>query len=93
MASKTPARWFPAKLKHSLLFQALYRRQVLYCIIIIDHNTVMMIGKPALLYDETSPDWAPCLHLGYANNYSSDSAVKRYERAQKRKAISQVELS
>lgn len=45
-------------------------------------------GKPAYLYDTTSPDWLPTLNLGHDKSSSkrSSTADARYLRAKRRKA-------
>lgn len=50
------------------------------------YRTNNIVGKPASLEDETNPDWAPCLKLGYDRLGVSDSqSVARYARAQARR--------
>ena len=44
--------------------------------------------KPSLLYDDSSPDWVPSLHLGGAPELESTSlasAADRYQRAVQRR--------
>jgi len=45
-------------------------------------------GKPADLYDTTSPDWLPTLHMGHSKKTKNDQVVsaniERYERAAER---------
>ena len=43
---------------------------------------VIVSGKPAALFDQTNPDWAPSVNLGYQNTPQSS---RRYERATERK--------
>lgn len=46
------------------------------------------LGKPAKLFDETNPDWAPSLLLGYSAKNTDPSRHRRLEkrRAEKRQA-------
>ena len=49
-------------------------------------------GKPAGLYDVTSPDWLPTLNLGHSKHAvtcpsSSSSSTARYDRAQRRSTV------
>ena len=49
-------------------------------------NCVQYIGKPATLFDEYNPDWAPSMNLGYESPCSSTSAsVARHARLLSRK--------
>ena len=43
---------------------------------------VIVSGIPAALFDQTNPDWAPSVNLGYQNTPQSSG---RYERATERK--------
>ncbi|XP_067126808.1 uncharacterized protein [Centruroides vittatus] len=42
-------------------------------------------GKPSSLYDESSPDWVPTLHMGYESSHNLTANQERYERARNRK--------
>lgn len=42
----------------------------------------MFVGKPSALFDETNPDWAPSLRLGYS---CKRTGAARHERAEKRR--------
>ena len=48
------------------------------------------LGKPAALYDETHPDWAPTKNMGHSSSSvskpSSKSALARQKRAKERKS-------
>ena len=41
------------------------------------------IGKPALLYDSTNPDWVPTKEMGYKSSQAPDQ--QRYVRLENRK--------
>ena len=46
-----------------------------------------MSGKPADLYDQTSPNWLPTLHLGHRGSNSESvlrAAIERYEQVRER---------
>lgn len=47
-------------------------------------------GSPSKLFDESSPDWAPSLLLGYDNDVSSGSGIGRYERAVGRESLKRL---
>ena len=48
---------------------------------------ILFVGKPAVLYDVSHPDWAPTLNLGHGGGYEMQPAkavdrhVWRTERA------------
>ena len=45
-------------------------------------------GSPSKLFDDSSPDWAPSLHLGYDSHESDcvDARSERYERVMERQS-------
>lgn len=43
----------------------------------------VLVGRPAKIWDEVHPDWAPSLSLGYGTNAR---CTDRYERSKKRRA-------
>ena len=45
---------------------------------------ILVVGKPSALYDDTNPDWAPSVQLGY------DFAVPDSDRYDRRKQRSRV---
>ncbi|KAK2904970.1 hypothetical protein Q8A67_006769 [Cirrhinus molitorella] len=47
-------------------------------------------GKPSYLHDETNPDWAPSLKLEVFKDPHSQSKLRRYQRAKKRRALKNV---
>ena len=58
---------------------------IIYCILFnvnIDTHICIVSGTPAALYDQTNPDWAPSVNMGYQGTPQSS---KRYERAEERK--------
>ena len=44
-----------------------------------------VLGSPSTLFDESNPDWAPSLNLGYDSESMNSTSMKaktgRYERA------------
>ena len=59
------------------------KRAIQYCVLII--TCKINTGKPAVLEDDTNPDWVPSLKMGYEIPVSvSADPVIRYARAQAR---------
>ena len=52
----------------------------------------LFIEKPSALYDETSPDWAPSVNLGYISDLPDEARCNRLQqRNLKKKVIDSVD--
>ena len=52
--------------------------------------TSYFTGKPASLYDETNPDWAPTVKMSHDKLTSPDMQQKRHKRVEKREVKKQA---
>ena len=69
----------------SFIFEGDYSTQFLLL-----NYTSYFIGKPASLYDETNPDWAPSVKMDHENLTFPDMQQKRQKRVEKREVRKQA---
>ena len=74
------------------MFQPLYFRYC-YCLIFWLHDEYIVnpLGKPALLYDETNPDWVPIINMGYLRKYFQQDRHSRLEQRKRRRLVTEVQ--